>query len=72
MGYFMDYGKIVNDMITRILIAFMLFAAIAYYYNIDVRAVVAKSGVPEWLASHGITPHSDTAAVSDTATDTAR
>lgn len=53
-------------MITRILIAFVIFAAIAYYYNIDVRRVVDKSGVPEWLTSHGITPHSNTA------TDTAQ
>lgn len=43
-------------MISRIFVTFMLFAGIAYYYNIDVRAVVDKSGVPEWLSAHGIAP----------------
>ena len=41
-------------MITRILIAFVIFAGLAYYFNIDVRTVVDKSGVPTWLAEHGI------------------
>ena len=41
-------------MIFRILIAFVIFAGLAYYFNIDVRTVVDKSGVPTWLAAHGI------------------
>ena len=41
-------------MITRILFAFVIFAGLAYYFNIDVRNVVDKSGVPTWLAEHGI------------------
>ena len=41
-------------MLTRITITFLLFAALAYYFNIDVRAIVDKSGVPEWLTAHGI------------------
>ncbi len=41
-------------MITRILFAFVIFAGLAYYFNIDVRSVVDKSGVPAWLAEHGI------------------
>lgn len=57
-------------MISRILITFVIFAGIAYYYNIDVRAVVDKSGAPEWLAAHGITPHQATATAVDTATTT--
>jgi hypothetical protein len=52
-------------MISRILFFFMLFASLAYYFDIDVRAVVDKSGVPTWLAAHGIATHaaSSTAAV---------
>ncbi len=55
-------------MITKIIIAFVLFAAIAYYYNIDVRAVVDKSGAPEWLISHGITTRHSTSTIEGTST----
>lgn len=48
---------------------FVLFAGVAYYYNIDVRAVVDKSGAPEWLATHGIAPRHNTADI--TASDSA-
>lgn len=48
-------------MITRIIVTFMLFAGIAYYYNIDVRTVVDKSGIPEWLTAHGIAPQKEAA-----------
>ena len=41
-------------MITRIVIAFILFAGLAYYFNIDVRAAVDKTGVPAWLTSRGV------------------
>jgi len=41
-------------MFTRILITFLLFAGLAYYFNVDVRVLVDKSGVPKWLSSHGI------------------
>ncbi len=51
-------------MIIRILFAFVLFAGLAYYYNVDVRAVVDKSGVPTWLTSHGISTSATTTATS--------
>lgn len=57
-------------MISRILITFALFAGIAYYYNIDVRAIVDKSGAPQWLAAHGIAPHQNTATTVDASTTT--
>ncbi len=57
-------------MISRIFFTFILFAALAYYFNIDVRSVVDKSGAPEWLAAHGIAPKQGTAAVSAEATTT--
>jgi hypothetical protein len=57
-------------MISRIFITFALFAGIAYYYNIDVRAIVDKSGAPEWLAAHGIATHQNTATAIDSATTT--
>lgn len=48
-------------MITRIIIAFILFAGLAYYYNVDVRALVDKSGVPTWLSEHGYSIRHDAA-----------
>jgi hypothetical protein len=51
-------------MITRIFIAFVIFAGAAYYFNIDVRNLVDKSGVPAWLAAHGIATQSSTANIS--------
>lgn len=41
-------------MITRIIIAFLIIAGVSYYFDIDIRALVDKSGVPQWLAEHGI------------------
>ena len=57
-------------MISRIFFTFILFAALAYYFNIDVRSVVDKSGAPEWLAAHGIAPKQGTATISGSATTT--
>ncbi len=37
----------------KILIAFALFAGVVYYYDVDVRALVEKSGAPKWLEEHG-------------------
>ena len=51
-------------MIIRIIFAFVLFAGLAYYYNVDVRSVVDKSGVPTWLASKGISTSATTTATS--------
>ena len=53
-------------MIIRIIIAFILFAGLAYYFNIDVRTVVDHSGVPTWLSAHGIAPTSTSTATSTT------
>ncbi len=53
-------------MIMRIIFAFILFAGLAYYFNVDVRAVVDKSGVPAWLSSHGISTSSTTTAATTT------
>jgi len=59
-------------MISRIFFTFVLFAALAYYFDIDVRSVVDKSGAPEWLAEHGIAPKQSTASAAGTdATTTA-
>ena len=53
-------------MIFRILIAFVIFAGLAYYFNIDVRTVVDKSGVPAWLAEHGVKTSATSSSVSAT------
>ena len=53
-------------MITRILIAFVIFAGLAYYFNIDVRTVVDKSGVPTWLAEHGIKTNAASSSIAAT------
>ncbi len=41
-------------MISRILFMFAIFAGLAYYFDIDVRDLVDRSGAPKWLAEHGI------------------
>lgn len=33
----------------RLLVTFMLFAGIVYYFNVDIIALVEKSGVPNWF-----------------------
>lgn len=54
-------------MLTRIIFFFILFAGLAYYFNIDVRALVDRSGAPTWLSAHGITTqHASTTATSRT------
>ncbi len=57
-------------MIIRILFAFVIFAGLAYYFNIDVRALVDKSGVPAWLTSRGIPTSATSTATSTTGTTT--
>ena len=39
-------------MIKKVIFIFVGIAVIAYYYNIDIRSVVIKSGVPMWLHAH--------------------
>lgn len=41
-------------MLFRIIVTFMVFAGLAYYFNVDVRVLVEQSGVPEWLSSKGL------------------
>ena len=53
-------------MITRIVLAFVLFAGLAYYFNVDVRALVDRSGVPTWLSEHGISVTRDSSSTSTT------
>ena len=55
-------------MIFRILIAFVIFAGLAYYFNIDVRTVVDKSGVPAWLTEHGVKTSATSSSVAATNT----
>jgi|GEM_PF-2492757 len=37
----------------KLILAFALFAGLVYYYNVDIIALVDKSGAPEWLAKKG-------------------
>ena len=53
-------------MIFRILIAFVIFAGLAYYFNIDVRTVVDKSGVPAWLTERGVKTSATSSSVTAT------
>ena len=53
-------------MLTRIIFTFIIFAGLAYYFNIDVRTVVDKSGAPAWLTAHGITTEHVTSSTSTT------
>ena len=39
----------------KFIIAFIIFAGLVYYYNLDIIALVDKSGAPEWLAKKGYT-----------------
>ena len=55
-------------MISRFLVGFVLFAGIVYYFNIDVRATVDKTGIPVWLSLHGFPINSAQIATSSTST----
>ncbi len=45
---------------TKLIIAFVFFAGLVYYYNLDIIALVDKSGAPEWLAKKGYTVKNST------------
>lgn len=53
-------------MISRFIVGFILFAGIVYYFNIDVRATVDKTGIPVWLAEHGFSTNAAQSATSST------
>ncbi len=55
-------------MISRFIVGFILFASFVYYFNIDVRATVDKTGVPVWLAEHGFPTNSIKNGTSSTST----
>ena len=55
-------------MISRFIIGFIVFAGVVYYFNIDVRATVDKTGIPVWLALHGFLTNSTQTATSSTTT----
>ena len=55
-------------MISRFIVGFILFAGFVYYFNIDVRATVDKTGIPVWLSQHGFPTNSTQAATSSTST----
>ena len=52
----------------KLLLTFALFAGIVYYYDINLIALVERSGAPEWLAERGYATKSDTAAVGNATT----
>lgn len=37
----------------KLIISFIIFAAVVYYFNLDIINLVEKSGAPEWLAKKG-------------------
>ena len=47
----------------KLLITFTLFAGLVYYYNLDLIALIDKSGAPEWLAKKGYNVKNNTATV---------
>lgn len=55
-------------MISRFIVGFILFAGIVYYFNIDVRATVDKTGIPMWLSQHGFSTNVAQTATSSTST----
>jgi hypothetical protein len=55
-------------MISRFIVGFVLFAGFVYYFNIDVRATVDKTGLPVWLSQHGFPTNSQQLATSSTST----
>jgi len=55
-------------MISRFIVGFILFAGFVYYFNIDVRATVDKTGIPVWLSQHGFPTNSTQVATSSTST----
>jgi hypothetical protein len=55
-------------MISRFIVGFVLFAGFVYYFNIDVRATVDKTGLPVWLSQHGFPTNADKTASSSTST----
>ena len=46
----------------KLLATFVAFAGLVYYYNLDIIALVEKSGAPEWLAKKGYNVKSDATA----------
>lgn len=55
-------------MISRFIVGFILFSGLVYYFNIDVRATVDKTGIPVWLSRHGFPTNSEQSATSSTST----
>lgn len=45
----------------KLLIAFVIFAGVIYYYNLDLIALVNRSGIPVWLVEHGYSIHKEAA-----------
>ncbi len=46
---------------TKLIITFVIFAGVIYYYNLDLIALVNRSGVPQWLVEHGYSIHKEVA-----------
>lgn len=45
----------------KLLIAFGIFAGVIYYYNLDLIALINRSGIPVWLVEHGYTVRKEVA-----------
>lgn len=51
----------------KTLIAFVFFAGVIYYYNVNIIALVDKSGIPQWLEDHGYhVKHSEDSSIATT------
>ena len=56
----------------KLIVMFVIFAGVMYYFNIDLHGAIDRSGVPQWLAEHGVKTSKDaTATVSLSGTSTA-
>ena len=51
----------------KLAITFIIFAGFIYYYDVDVKRLVEKSGAPQWLESRGYKAKHDTATNTPTA-----
>ncbi|KKU78865.1 MAG: hypothetical protein UY04_C0024G0003 [Parcubacteria group bacterium GW2011_GWA2_47_7] len=43
----------------KLLLTFMVFAGLVYYFNVDLIALVDKSGAPAWFQKHGYVVRSE-------------
>ncbi len=39
----------------KLILLFALFSGVVYYYDLDIKSIVERSGAPSWLEARGYT-----------------